>query len=244
MAQSFSTALVVGASSGIGEQLVRQLASSGVRVAALARREVELARIAAGADGKVLTYVHDVRDYDAAPALFDRIAADLGGIDLVIYNAGVMPGVEEHEVDFDKDRQMVEVNLLGAMRWLGLAGAHMEARGTGTLCGISSVAGDRGRRGNPGYHTSKAALTTYLESLRNRLSRYGVNVVTIKPGPVETDMTRGMKLPLMITPEACARDALAHMRAGTGEAYVPVAWSPIMMVIRNVPSIVFRRTNI
>jgi decaprenylphospho-beta-D-erythro-pentofuranosid-2-ulose 2-reductase len=244
MAQSFSTALVVGASSGIGEQLVRQLAASGVRVAALARREAELARIAAGSDGKVLTYVHDVRDYDAAPGLFDRIAADLGGIDLVIYNAGVMPSVEEHEVDFDKERQMVEVNLLGAMRWLGLAGAHMEARGKGTLCGISSVAGDRGRRGNPGYHTSKAALTTYLESLRNRLSRYGVNVVTIKPGPVETDMTRGMKLPLMITPDACARDALAYLQTGTGEAYVPFAWSPIMLVIRNVPSLLFRRTNI
>jgi NAD(P)-dependent dehydrogenase (short-subunit alcohol dehydrogenase family) len=106
------------------------------------------------------------------------------------------------------------------------------------------VAGDRGRRGNPGYHTSKAALTTYLESLRNRLSRYGVTVVTIKPGPVETDMTRGLKLPLMISAETCARDAIAHMRAGTGEAYVPLAWSPIMMVIRNVPSVVFRRTNI
>ncbi len=244
MARNFATALVVGASSGIGEQLVRQLAASGVQVAAVARREGELSRIVADTSGKVRAYVHDVRDFDAAPALFDRIVADLGSLDLVVYNAGVMPGVDEHEVDFDKDRLMVEVNLLGAMRWLGLAGAYMEARGGGTLCGMSSVAGDRGRRGNPGYHTSKAALTTYLESLRNRLARYGVDVVTIKPGPVETDMTRGMKLPLMITAEACARGALAHMRAGTNEAYVPLAWWPIMTVIQSVPSFIFRRTNI
>jgi NAD(P)-dependent dehydrogenase (short-subunit alcohol dehydrogenase family) len=244
MAVSFSTALVVGASSGIGEQLVRQLVASGCTVAAVARREAELARIRGDLGERLYTYAHDVRDFDAAPALFDRIAEDLGGLDLVIYNAGVMPAVEEHEVDFEKDRQMIEVNLLGAMRWLGLAGAHMEARGSGTLCGISSVAGDRGRRANPGYHTSKAALTTYLESLRNRLARYGVSVVTIKPGPVSTDMTAGMKLPLMIPAEVCARQALSHMRSGTVEAYVPLAWWPIMSVIRAVPSFVFRRTNI
>ncbi len=244
MARTFERALVVGASSGIGEQLVRQLVAGGTRVAAVARREAELRRLAGELGDRVSIHVHDVRDYDAAPATFDRIVDELGGLDLVIYNAGVMPTIDEHEVDFDKDRQMVEVNLLGAMRWLGLAGAWMEARGAGTLAGISSVAGDRGRRGNPGYHTSKAALTTYLESLRNRLSRYGVTVVTIKPGPVETDMTRGMKLPLLIPAEQCAREALSHMRDGAVEAYVPATWAPIMTVIRMVPSFVFRRTNI
>ena len=245
MSRTFSTAIVVGASSGIGEQLVRQLVAGGCTVAAIARRGEELARIAAELGERVRPYVHDVRDFDAAPALFDRIAADLGGtVDLCVYNAGVMPSIDEHEVDFDKDRAMIEVNLLGAMRWLGLAGAHMEAAGAGTLCGISSVAGDRGRRANPGYHTSKAALTTYLESLRNRLTRYGVTVVTIKPGPVETDMTKGMRLPLVIPAEACARAAISHMRAGSVEAYVHWAWSPIMTVIQAVPSFVFRRTNI
>lgn len=242
----FRTAAVIGASTGIGAEMVRQLAAEGVRVAAVARRlpELEALQAACGGPEKVSVYAHDVKNYDEAPALFDRIVSDLGGLDCLIYNAGVMPRVEEGEYNFAKDREMIEVNVLGAMAWLNPAGAYMEARRGGTLVGISSVAGDRGRRGNPGYHTSKAALSTYLESLRNRLFRYGVHVVTVKPGPVSTAMTEGLKMPLMIPAEEAAKGALAIARAGTGEGYVPLAWKPIMLVIRHVPSLIFRRTNI
>lgn len=242
----FRTAAVIGASTGIGAEMVRQLAAEGVRVAAVARRlpELEALQAACGGPEKVSVYVHDVKAFDEAPAVFDRIVADLGGVDCLIYNAGVMPRVEEGEYNFGKDREMIEVNLLGAMAWLNPAAAYMEARRGGTLVGVSSVAGDRGRRGNPGYHTSKAALSAYLEALRNRLSRYGVEVVTVKPGPVATAMTEGLKMPLMIQAEEAARGALAIVKAGTGEGYVPVAWKPIMLVIRHVPSFLFRRTNI
>lgn len=240
----FSTAIVVGASSGIGEEMVRQLAAAGVRVAAVARRMDLLEQLAATAPEKILPYAHDVRRFDDAPALFDRVVADLGHVDLLIYNAGVMPRVEESEYNFQKDREMIEVNLLGAMAWMNPCAAYMEARRAGTILGISSVAGDRGRRGNPGYHTSKAALTTYLEALRNRLSRYGVTVVTVKPGPVRTPMTEGLKLPLMIDAPEAARGALAHAQKGSVNAYVPPVWGPIMAVICTVPSVIFRRTNI
>lgn len=245
MAQKFSTALVIGASSGIGEALVRQLVAAGTTVAAVARREAELRRVAesAGAD-KVKIYVHDVRDFGATPALFERIVADMGGLDLVVYNAGVMPEVAESEYSFEKDRLMVEVNLLGAMAWFNPAGAYMEARRAGTLAGISSVAGDRGRRGAPVYTASKAGFTAYLEALRNRLDRYGVSVVTVKPGPVDTAMTAGKKLPLLIDVERCAHESLGIIRGGTGVGYVPAIWGPIMLLIQHIPSIVFRRTNI
>ncbi len=249
---TFKTAIVVGASSGIGECLVRQLAREGVTVAALARRSAELDRIVhdAGADGKnIRPYAHDVTDFASVPGLFDRIRADLagadGGVDLGVYNAGVMPVVAEGEYNFQKDHEMIAVNLLGAMAWLNPVAADMEARRHGTIVGVSSVAGDRGRRGNPGYHTSKAALTTYLEALRNRLSRYGVTVVTVKPGPVATPMTKDLgKLPLLIQPVEAAAGILAHARAGTVEGYVPAVWMPIMTIIRQVPSFIFRRTNI
>lgn len=244
MAEAFGTALVVGASSGIGEAIVHQLVREGTTVAAVARRLPELERIAAGAGGKVRPYAHDVRDFAATPALFDRIVADLGHLDVLIYNAGIMPRVEEGEYNFEKDHAMIEVNLLGAMAWINPCAAYMEARRGGTIVGISSVAGDRGRRGNPGYHTSKAALTTYLEAMRNRLSRYGVTVATVKPGPVSTPMTAGLKLPLMIQAEAAAAGALAHARAGSVHGYVPAVWGPIMLVIRTLPSVIFRRTNI
>lgn len=241
----FKNAVIIGASSGIGAEMVKQLAQEGTTVAAVARRlgELEKLRDACGAD-TVKIYAHDVRQFDTAAPLWDQIVADLGSIDLFIYNAGVMPRIEESEYNFAKDREMMEVNVVGAMAWLNPVGAYMEARRAGTIVGISSVAGERGRRGNPAYHTSKAALTTYLESLRNRLFRYGVQVVTVKPGPVDTPMTAGLKLPLIIKADECARGTLALAKGGTGEGYVPAIWAPIMFVIRNVPSVIFRKTNI
>lgn len=244
MAQAFGTALVVGASSGIGEAMVRQLAREGTVVAAVARRTGHLEKLATECGGKVHAYTHDVKQFNGTAALFDQIVADLGHLDVLIYNAGVMPRVEEGEYNFEKDREMIEVNLIGAMAWINPCAAYMEARRAGTIVGISSVAGDRGRRGNPGYHTSKAALTTYLEAMRNRLSRYNVTVATVKPGPVVTPMTEGLKLPLLIQADVAAAGALAHAKSGSVHGYVPAVWGPIMTVIRHIPSVIFRRTNI
>lgn len=246
----FQTAIVVGASSGIGEAMARQLAAEGTRVALVARRAAELERVRAdivsrGGDAQV--FAHDARDFDGTPGLFDRIVGALGGgLDLLVYAAGVMPPLDEHEYDFAKDREMIEVNVLGAMAWMNPAAALMEARASGTLVGVSSIAGERGRRGNPAYCTSKAALTTYLESLRNRLGRYGVDVVTVKPGFVETRMTAGMgDLLWMIKPEQAASRSLAMARAGGPRSgFVPRRWGLVAFIIRSIPSFVFRKMNI
>ncbi len=235
---SFERALVVGASSGIGAELVRKLLARNCQVAGIARRAGPIEALGARA------YVHDVRNYDEAPHLFDRIVEDLGGLDLLIYNSGVMPAVEEHEYNFEKDRQVLEVNLLGAVNWLNLGAAQMESQRSGTLVGISSVAGDRGRRGAPAYTTSKAGLTAFMEALRNRLHRYGVDVVTVKPGPVRTPMTDGMELPFIIDAAEAADGVLTLAGRGSGEGYVPLVWWPIMSIIRSVPSFIFRKTNI
>jgi len=239
----WKTAIVVGASSGIGAVLAQKLASGGAKVAAIARREKPLADLEASSEN-IRAYAHDVVQYDTAPELFDEIHRAFGDIDLIIYCAGIMPNIEEHEYNFEKDRAQLEVNLVGAVSWLNLAAAHMEARRSGTIVGISSVAGDRGRRGSPVYTASKAGLTTYLESLRNRLHRYGVEVVTVKPGPVETPMTEGLKMPFMISAEEAADGILKLAAKGTGSGYVPKIWWPIMTVIRLVPSFIFRKTNV
>jgi len=240
----FHRAIVVGASSGIGEQIVLQLSAQGTRVAAIARRKERLEELAAKARNEVLVAAHDVLDYDAAPAIFDGLVEELGGLDLLIYCAGVMPEVEEGEYDFAKDRAMLEVNLVGAVRWLDLAAGLMEAQRQGTLVGISSVAGDRGRRGAPVYTASKAGLTAYMEALRNRCHRYGVEVVTVKPGPVRTPMTTGKKLPFMIDADEAATGVLKLAERGTGSGYVPLIWWPIMSIIQAVPSFIFRKTNV
>ncbi len=249
MTLPWQRAIVVGASSGIGAEIARQLGRAGCRVALVARRAAELEGVAAEIDGAsppaARVYVHDVTDFDDVPALFQSICRDLDGLDLVVYAAGVMPPVGPSEYAFTKDRPIVDVNLLGAIAWLNEAAGRFERARGGTIVGISSVAGDRGRRGNPAYCASKAAFTAYLEALRNRLARHGVRVVTVKPGPVATPMTEGMeRLPLLIPAERAAREILAAARRGTSTAYVPRVWRSIMFVIRQLPSGIMSRLEL
>jgi decaprenylphospho-beta-D-erythro-pentofuranosid-2-ulose 2-reductase len=241
-------AIIVGASSGMGEEIARQLATGGCRVALVARREDELRRIAesinTSGEPAALVYAHDVREYECVAALFQKIARDLGGLELIVYASGVMPAVDENEYSFAKDKEMVEVNLLGAIAWLNEAALRFQRAGAGTIVGISSVAGERGRRGMPVYCASKAALTAYLEALRNRVGRYGVKVVTIKPGPVDTPMTRDLeKKPLLIPASKAASLILAAARRGAVDAYVPGTWKWIFLILRNIPSAIFKKLN-
>lgn len=240
---TYRYALVVGASSGIGRELVRQLAQGGARVAAVARREDELRSLTDEFPGLVIPVVHDVTRYDETPALFQRVTGELGGLDLVIYAAGVMPTVGPHEFSFEKDRAMIEVNLLGAIAWLDEAATRFENVKGGTIVGIGSVAGDRGRAGQPVYNTSKAALATYLEALRNRLATAGVTVVTIKPGPTATPMTAHLKSKGMMPVEKVAEMILRKSHSG-GEHYVKLAHRVAFTIIRNIPSPIFRRLKL
>lgn len=250
MATEFHHALVIGASSGIGEALARRLAAQGALVAMVARREGELKRIAGEindlcGEERAFPFAHDVRNRDEVPDLFAQVPKALGGLDLVIYAAGVMPDVAFDEYDTAKDAKMVEVNLLGAMAWLNEAAKRFNRLGSGTLVGIGSIAGDRGRSGNPGYNTSKGALATYLEALRNRIARRGARVVTIKPGFVATPMTLDKEGLFWVIPaERAAEIILAKASQGAVTAYVPARWRIVSWVIRSIPSFFFRRLKI
>lgn len=232
--------IVIGASSGIGRELVRQLAERGDQVAAVARRTERLEELAAMYPGQVLAFTHDVLDTDAVPALFTEITKQLGGLDLIIYNSGVMPEVGPTEFNFEKDRAMVEVNVLGAIAWLNEAANRFAQVKAGTIIGIGSVAGDRGRAGQPVYNMSKAALASYLESLRNRLHKLGVCVVTIKPGPTATEMTEHLPMKGMMDPARVAKITLAKANK-PGEHYVKFTHRLIFAVIRRIPGVIFRR---
>lgn len=243
--------MVVGASSGIGAALTRRLARGGCRVAALARREERLRELAreleeAGATGSVAPLVHDVTDRARVPEVFDAVARELGGLpELLVYAAGIMPPVGPQEYDPAKDARVVEVNVLGAVAWLDEAAVRLGDAGGGTIVGVGSVSGDRGRKGNPAYAASKAALAIFLESLRNRLGSRGVTVVTIKPGPVDTEMTRDLDdLPMMVSAERAAELIVRAARRGRPVAYVPERWRLVSWVLRLIPSRVFRRLDL
>ncbi|MFQ5436723.1 MAG: SDR family NAD(P)-dependent oxidoreductase [Anaerolineae bacterium] len=236
-------AIVIGASSGIGAALVKQLAAAGYQVAAVARREEKLNELAA-AEPNVLPFGHDVTDYTAVPALFQTIVRELSGLDLVAYVAGVQPMVALDEYDFAKDKAMVETNLLGAIAWLNETAVRFQRAGAGQIIGISSIAGDRGRVGSPVYNSSKAGLNTYLEALRNRLTRHGVTVTTIKPGFVDTVLLENApKTFWVISPEDAARQILKAAAKERQVAYVPARWGLVGLVIRHIPSFIFRRLS-
>lgn len=243
-------AIVVGASSGIGASLAQELAGQGYDVALVARREEELSAVSAGIKkqskngSEVAYFIHDVRDFEDTPDLFQRVCSRLGGLDLIVYAAAVQTAPAPDEYDFEGDRSMVMVNLLGAMAWLNLAAVRFERAGEGHIVAISSISADRGRRLNPAYNSSKAGLDTYMEALRNRLSRAGVTVTTIKPGFVDTRLLKNSPRTFwVITPNTAARQIFRAIERRRQVVYVPGRWRYVGLVIRHIPSVIFRRLN-
>lgn len=247
---SWKNAIVIGASSGIGEAIALKLGAAGCHVALVARREAELKSLAARIDESAGTavasvYPHDVADVDEVPDLFRKIVTDLGGLDVIFYTAGYMPRIAPDEFSITKDVPIIDVNVTGAVAWLNQAAHRFGQARSGTIVGIGSVAGDRGRRGNPVYGAAKAFLDCYLEALRNRLAVKGVAVVTIKPGPVDTPMTQSLgKLPGMISAEDAANQIIDAANGKVRVAYIPGKWKVIMGVIKAIPSPIFQFLNV
>ena len=243
--------IIIGASDGIGAALAQRLAREGYTLALLARRKDKLELICneinqSSHEQRARIYIHDVAEYEKVPELLRRIVADLGGLDLVVFVAGVNyppGGIDKY--NFENDRKMIEINLIGAMAWLTPIAEMFQSAKAGQIVGISSVAGDRGRVGNPGYNTSKAGLSTYLEALRNRLTRHGVNVLTIKPGFVQTPMLKAAQgpTPFMISPEKAVEDIWKAIKKRKQSIYTPPIWRWIMLAIQHTPSFIFRKLS-
>jgi short-subunit dehydrogenase len=245
-------AIVIGASSGVGAALTRRLALSGYLVAAVARRQDMLeelcnsinAGLPAGDNQVVWPYAHDVTNFEEVPELFQEIVRNLGGLDLIVYAAAVQDAVGTQEFNFDKDQAMINTNLLGAIAWLNQAAIRFERARSGQIVGVSSIAGERGRVAAPAYNTSKAGLNTYLEALRNRLSLRGVTVTTIKPGFVETRLLENAsKTFWVISPEEAAKQIHTAISRRQQTVFVPKRWLMVSLIIRHIPSFIFRRLS-
>jgi len=244
-------AVLVGASGGIGTTLARRLAKEGYVLALLDRNEAVLNLLCdeinqLHGETRAVAYVHDITEYKKIPDLFRRVLADIGGIDLFVYVAGLIYFPTMDEFNFAEDYKMVEVNQLGAMAWMSEIAPVFQSMRGGQIVGVSSVAGDRGRVSNPGYNASKAGLTCYLEALRNRLTRHGVNVITIKPGMVKTqmlDLPNAPKPMLAVTPEQAADGIFKAIQKRKQVAYISGIWRWVMLVLTHIPSVIFRRLS-
>jgi len=240
------SAVIVGASSGIGAELALKLAREGYQLTLLARREDRLKALcnrinSETQEGRAGYTTHDVTNYESIPALFKKIVANMGNVDLFVYNSGIIIPLRGDEFSFEKDIAVMGVNILGAMAWLNPVSEYFFHQRAGQIIGISSVGGERGRTGAPAYNTSKAALNTYLEALRNRLSRHGVHVLTVKPGFITTEM-----LPkgngFWVAPVGVAiNDIWKAILMRKQEVYTPARWRWVAAFMRNMPSIYWRR---
>lgn len=240
-------AVIIGASRGLGAALAKRLAKEGYNLALASRSIEDLTDLAnqintGAGEVRARVYLHDAANFKQAAELLPMMMADLGGLDLFIYNTGILNQTELDGYNFESDREMIDVNLVGAMAWLNPVAEIFQSLGKGHIVGISSVAGDRGRVMNPAYGASKAALSSYLESYRNRLSKKGVHVLTVKPGFMDTAMTKGRSgLFFMSSPEQAAQKISKAIRSGKQTIYVSSIWGVIMLIIRHIPSFLFRK---
>ena len=164
----------------------------------------------------------------------------------VILVAGFNPDQKEAELNWEISLRSINVNYVGPISILNIAANEMEKNKKGFIIGISSAAGDRGRQKNYIYGSSKGGLSTYLSGLRNRLFKKGIHVLTVKPGFVETKMTKGLNLPKKLTaqPSEVADDIFAAQKNKKDILYTRWIWRYIMIVIKSIPEFIFKKTDI
>lgn len=242
-------AVILGATKGMGRAVARQAAQRGDTLFLLGRNTDDLARSAAdctahGPAHEVGFAACDLADPDTfAPAL-DAADAALGGFDTVIVTAGAFGTQDALEADPVRLRALLTVNFAHTVLFCEAARARLMARGGGTLCVFSSVAGDRGRKPVVLYGASKAGLSAYLEGLDHRYRDAGLVTVCVKPGFVRTGMTEGLKPPPFAgEPGAVATRVLAAIDRKAPMVYAPGIWRWVMWVIRLLPRFVMRRVG-
>ena len=240
---------IFGATSAIAEATARLFAEDGASLFLAARDQGKLESIAEdmrvrGAT-RVVTATCAARDFQQHQALVDQVFGELGGLDIFLIAHGTLPDQKGCERSFNSLRREFEINALGVMSLLTHMANRFEEQGFGSLCVISSVAGDRGRQSNYVYGAAKGAVSIFLSGLRNRLSSKGIHVMTIKPGFVDTPMTREFDKGLLwATPGQIARGIYSGIKKKKDVLYLPWFWSSIMTIIRSIPEAVFKRLKL
>ncbi len=242
--------IVLGATKGIGRALARQLAESGDELFLLGRSEEDLRRSAADLEARCpkgirVRFAHCDLEHPASfePAL-DSAREALGTVDAIVVTAARFATQRALEQDVEEASRLLTVNFANTIVFCERARKLLLAGGGGTLCVLSSVAGDRGRKPVGIYGASKAGLSHYLESLDHKYRAAGLRTVCVKPGFVRTSMTAGLEPPPFAgTPEQVAQDIARAIARGRPVIYTPAMWGLVMGVITRLPRFVMRRID-
>lgn len=252
MSQRLKKVLVFGATSAIAVAALRELVARGSSVYCIGRDRARLdalladLRVRGGPSRVISGEVAELLDTGRHAALFEAAIASFGQPDAVLVAHGVLPDQARAEASVDAALVAIAVNATSVVSLLTIAAGLFEARGSGVIAVITSVAGDRGRRSNYVYGSAKSLLSTFLQGLRLRLEPAGVRVLDIKPGFVRTPMTAHLpqKGPLWADPGPVGAAIARAMERRSGVVYLPWFWYWIMLIIRHIPEPLFRKLRI
>jgi hypothetical protein len=242
--------LIIGATSAIAEAAARQWATQGAVLFLVGRKTERLQAIAADLQVRgaklAVTHIMEATDLAAHEPMLVAAEEALGGIDIALIAHGTLPDQKACEASVELTLQEINTNGLSVIALATRLANRMEAQGSGSIAVISSVAGDRGRQSNYVYGAAKGLVTRFLQGLRNRLAKKGVQVLTIKPGFVDTPMTAAFdkRGPLWATPDRVAHEIVAAMASGKQVLYTPWFWRWILLVIRHIPERIFVRLKL
>lgn len=236
--------LIVGANSAIAQACARRWAQRGDALFLAARGAPQLQSLVDDLKVRGVKQIGS-RVFDAnqladhADLLADATQA-LGGLDTILIAHGTLPDQPRAQSDVAYALAEINTNGTSVVSLMGLAAEQFEKQGQGAIAVISSVAGDRGRQSNYVYGSAKALVSAFASGLRQRLTKKGVSVTTIKPGFVDTPMTASFKKgALWAQPDQVAKDIVQAVDKGATVVYTPGFWRVIMLIIKHIPEFVF-----
>ncbi len=241
-----SYVLIIGAKSDIAKAVARRYAKEGYNLYLAARDSNEQEEFANDIHIRTQKDVKcvelDILDYTSHKAFYNALEEKPFG---VLSAVGYLGEQNKAQNDFEEAKKIIDTNYTGIVNLFNIIANDFEKRKSGFIIGISSVAGDRGRKSNYIYGSAKAAFTAYLSGLRNRLYIANVHVLTVKPGFVVTKMTEGMDLPkkLTVQPDVVAEDIYKAQQKKKNVVYTKWIWRWVMLIIRAIPEFKFKRMS-
>jgi decaprenylphospho-beta-D-erythro-pentofuranosid-2-ulose 2-reductase len=240
--------MIIGATSAIAHETAKCFAKEGTEFFLVARSPQKLADI--GDDLKVRgaqrieTYVLDVTELERHQEMIETAITTLDGLDMVLIAHGTLGDQQKCQRSVAETLKEFSTNCTSVISLLTILADYFEQQKRGCIAVISSVAGDRGRQSNYVYGATKGAISVFLQGLRNRLSKSGVAVVTVKPGLIDTPMTAEVKKGLLAGNAKGVGEGIYRAMKGRKEVvYLPWFWRPIMMIVRAIPEPVFKRLS-
>lgn len=241
------TALILGAGSDMAVAIAREFASHQYDLLLAARNVNSLYPLQQDLQIRYQVSAHavafDATDFDSHPSFYTALP---NKPDVTICVFGYLGEQEKAQSNWQEAARIIHTNYTGAVSILNIVAEDYAAKRAGTIVGISSVAGERGRQSNYIYGSSKAGFTAYLSGLRNRLFHKGVHVLSVQPGFVYTRMTENLKLPPLLTaqPQQVAKDVFKAVKGKKNVLYTKWFWRYIMLIIKSIPEGIFKKLKL